>query len=212
MIATSFLIGSASNLQVIKTVIKSGASSISVQTGLFTSELLVLERWNIFSYLYGENIVRRIALSLLINSSSNLQVIRTAIKSRRRRVDSQLVPFYTIVHGYAAVPLPSYVIPLTRTSHPLAYRQFTLGLTTINTHFCLWQLFSGIISGSPLPPCETLIASNKLSVRCATSNHKQIITVILTFLLYRPNTLTLCTIIHFLLSVLIIACCGEAGT
>ena len=44
----------------------------------------------------------------------------------QRRADSRLVLFYKIVHRYVAVPLPSYVIPLTRisrTSHPLAYRQ-----------------------------------------------------------------------------------------
>ena len=44
----------------------------------------------------------------------------------QRRADSRLVLFYKIVHGYVAVPLPSYVIPLTRisrTSHLLAYRQ-----------------------------------------------------------------------------------------
>ena len=44
----------------------------------------------------------------------------------QRRADSRLVLFYKIVHGYVAVTLPSYVIPLTRisrTSHPLAYRQ-----------------------------------------------------------------------------------------
>ena len=44
----------------------------------------------------------------------------------QRRSDCRLVLFYKIVYGYAAVPLPIYVIPLTRTlrtSHPLAYRQ-----------------------------------------------------------------------------------------
>ena len=44
----------------------------------------------------------------------------------QRHADSRLVLFYKIAHGYVAVPLPSYVITLTRisrTSHPLAYRQ-----------------------------------------------------------------------------------------
>ena len=44
----------------------------------------------------------------------------------QRRADSRMVLFYRIVYGYVTVPLPTYVIPLTRTSrtsHPLAYRQ-----------------------------------------------------------------------------------------
>ena len=44
----------------------------------------------------------------------------------QRRSDSRLVLFYKIIHCYVAVPVPSYFIPLTRisrTSHPLAYRQ-----------------------------------------------------------------------------------------
>ena len=44
----------------------------------------------------------------------------------QRRSDSRLVLFYKIIYGYVAVPLPSYVIPLSRASrtfHPLAYRQ-----------------------------------------------------------------------------------------
>ena len=44
----------------------------------------------------------------------------------QRRSDSRLVLFYKIIYGYVAVPLPSYVISLSRasrTSHPLAYRQ-----------------------------------------------------------------------------------------
>ena len=42
------------------------------------------------------------------------------------RADSRLVLFDKIIYGYVAAPLPSYIIPLTRvsrTSHPLAYRQ-----------------------------------------------------------------------------------------
>ena len=45
----------------------------------------------------------------------------------QRRADSRLVLFYKIIYGYVAVPLPTYVIPLSRTSrrttHSLAYRQ-----------------------------------------------------------------------------------------
>ena len=44
----------------------------------------------------------------------------------QRSSDSRLVLFYKIIYGYVAVPLPSYVIPLSsvsRTFHPLAYRQ-----------------------------------------------------------------------------------------
>ena len=48
--------------------------------------------------------------------------------------------------------------------------------------FFPWQLFSRIVSRPPLPPWQTLIASSKLSVRCATSNHKVTTAVfILTF-------------------------------
>ena len=48
----------------------------------------------------------------------------------QRHTDFRLVLFYKIVYGYVAVPLPTYVIPLTRTSrisHPLAYRQLCAG-------------------------------------------------------------------------------------
>ena len=34
----------------------------------------------------------------------------------QRRADSRLVLFYKIIYGYVAVPLPTYVIPLSRTS------------------------------------------------------------------------------------------------
>ena len=43
-ITTSFLIGASSNLQVMRTSIKYQTSSISGQIGLFTLELLALER------------------------------------------------------------------------------------------------------------------------------------------------------------------------
>ena len=48
LIVSSYLIGSSSNFQVTKTVIKSRMSSILGQIRLFTSELLTLERWKIF--------------------------------------------------------------------------------------------------------------------------------------------------------------------
>ena len=47
---------------------------------------------------------------------------------KQRHTDAWPVLFYKIVYGYVAVPLPGYVIPLTwisRTSHPLAYRQIS---------------------------------------------------------------------------------------
>ena len=81
-VTTSFLIGASSNLQVTRTSIKSRTSSISGQIGLFTLVLLALERRKIFRYTYNrENVVRMIAVSLLIGSSSILQVTRTAITS-----------------------------------------------------------------------------------------------------------------------------------
>ena len=86
--ATSFLIGSSSYLQVKRTSIKSqvkfwsrSAHSLWSYSPL-SDEILPLERRNIFPLTYnGENVVRRVAPSLLIESSSNLQVTRTAIKS-----------------------------------------------------------------------------------------------------------------------------------
>ena len=46
---------------------------------------------------------------------------------KQRRAESRLVLFYKIIYGYVAVPLPTYVIPLSRTSRrttpSLAYRQ-----------------------------------------------------------------------------------------
>ena len=82
---------------------------------------------------------------------------------------------------------------------------------SINTDFPL-AFFSGIISRPPLPLWQTLTASSKLSVRCATSNHK--LTTTVSFLQY--NTLTQCSFIHILLSTwylfwTFIACCGGGG-
>ena len=55
---------------------KSRMSSNAGQIGLFTSELIALECWKKFPYTYfGENFVGMIAPSLLIRSTSNLQVI-----------------------------------------------------------------------------------------------------------------------------------------
>ena len=60
-ITTSFFIGATSNLQVTRTSIKSLTSSILVQIGLFTLELLTLERRKIFPQTYNrENVVRMI--------------------------------------------------------------------------------------------------------------------------------------------------------
>ena len=81
-VTTSFFIGASSNLQITRTSIKARTSSILGQIGQFTLDLLALERLKIFPYTYnGENVVRMIATSLLIGSSSILQVTRTTINS-----------------------------------------------------------------------------------------------------------------------------------
>ena len=56
----------------------SRTSSVLGQIGLFTLELLALERQNGATY-NGENVVRMIATSFLIGSLSVLQVTRIAI-------------------------------------------------------------------------------------------------------------------------------------
>ena len=82
-VRSSCLIGYSSDLQGIRSVIKSRMSSISGQIGPFASEELALERRKKNSPKHnGENIVRKISPSLLIVSSSNLQVTGIAIKSR----------------------------------------------------------------------------------------------------------------------------------
>ena len=59
-------------------------------------ELLALERRKSFPYTYsGENVVRRIAPSLFIGSSSNLQVTRTKIKHRTSS-DSGQIGLFTL--------------------------------------------------------------------------------------------------------------------
>ena len=95
----------------------------------------------------------------------------------QRRTDFSLVLFYKIVYGYVAVPLPTYVIPLTRTSrtsHPLAYRQLCAG-----TDYYKYSFYPlAVVQWNNLPvPVATLTASRKLSVRCATTNHKCTTTV-----------------------------------
>ena len=74
---------------------------------------------------------------------------------KQRRSDFRLVLFYKIVIGYVAVPLPTYVIPLTRTSElpiHLLTGSSVLGLIIINTHSIHLQLFSEITFQSLLPP------------------------------------------------------------
>ena len=100
----------------------------------------------------------------------------------QRRTDFRLVLFYKIVYGYVAVPVPSYVLPLTltsRTPHPLAYRQ--LCARTDYYKYSFYPL--AVVQWNNLPaPVATWTASRTLSVRCATSNHKCTTTVfILTF-------------------------------
>ena len=106
----------------------------------------------------------------------------------QRRADSRMVLFYKIVYGYVAVPLPTYVIPwqgnrLTRTlrtSHPLAYRQLYARTDYFEYMFSLYPL--AVVQWNNLPVPVATLTSKKLSVRCATSNHKFTTTVfILTF-------------------------------
>ena len=77
----SFLIGSSSFLQVTRTSIISQTSSNFSQTRPRTAELAALERLKKIPYTYnGENLVSTLAPSVLIGSSSFLQVMRTTIK------------------------------------------------------------------------------------------------------------------------------------
>ena len=78
----TLLIGSLSNLQVMRTGIKAQMSSNLSWIRLFTLELFTLERWNFFPWTYnGGNDVSTFSHLLWIQSSSNLQVTRTGIKS-----------------------------------------------------------------------------------------------------------------------------------
>ena len=77
-ITTLRFIGSSSILKVTRTGVKSQKSSISGQIRLFALELLALERRKFSPWTYnGEDAVDTIAPSVLIESSSNLQVTRT---------------------------------------------------------------------------------------------------------------------------------------
>ena len=81
-LAPSFLIGSFSYLQVIRTYMISQTSSNFSQIGPRTAELAALERLKNLPYTYnGENHVSTLVHSFLIGSSSFLQVMRTTIKA-----------------------------------------------------------------------------------------------------------------------------------
>ena len=117
----------------------------------------------------------------------------------QRRADSRLVLFCKIVHEcmYVAVPLPSYVIPLTRisrTSRPLAYRQIYA-----RTDYYKYSFFRlAVVQWNALPaPTATLTASSKLSARCDTWNHKPFLSSLF-FLLF--DTIMVSTFIHLLVS------------
>ena len=94
----------------------------------------------------------------------------------QRRTDFRLILFYKIVYGYVAVPLPTYVIPLTHTSwtsHPLAYRQLCAG-----TDYYKYSIYPlAVVQWSNLPVPVATLTALKLSVRCATTDHKCTTTV-----------------------------------
>ena len=80
-LAPSFLIGSSSCLQVMRTTIKSWTSSKFDQIRLRTAELAALERPEKSPYTYnGRNLVNTLAPSFLIGSSSLFQVTGTCMK------------------------------------------------------------------------------------------------------------------------------------
>ena len=69
--------------------------------------------------------VQRRAARLVLGDYSPYSSVTDMLGKLRRRTDLRLVLIYKVVYGYVAVPLPTYVIPLirtSRTSHPLAYR------------------------------------------------------------------------------------------
>ena len=79
-LATSFLIGSSSYLQVTRTFITSRTSSKFGQIILRTADLAALERMKKIPYSYnGENDVITFSPLFLIGSFSYLQVMRTCI-------------------------------------------------------------------------------------------------------------------------------------
>ena len=81
-LAPSFLIGSSSYLQVMRTSITSRMSSKFGQIGSWTAELAALERLENSLLTYnGRNLVNTLAPSFLNQSSSFLQVTRTCIKA-----------------------------------------------------------------------------------------------------------------------------------
>ena len=81
-LAPSFLIGSTSYLQVMRTTIISRTSSNLGQIRPKTAELAALERLEKSPYTYtGRNLVNTLAPSFLIRSSSFLQVTMTRIKA-----------------------------------------------------------------------------------------------------------------------------------
>ena len=81
--------------QVKRTNIKSLKSSTLSEVGPFTLEVLAIQ-WRKFSHrlIMEKNVVRRTMSSLLIDSSSNLKVTRTAIKSRTSSNSGQ-IGFFT---------------------------------------------------------------------------------------------------------------------
>ena len=80
-LAPSFLIGSSSFFQILRTTIKSGQSSNLGQFGPRAVELAALEHLEKSPYTYnGRNLVNILAPSFLIESSLFLQVTRTCVK------------------------------------------------------------------------------------------------------------------------------------
>ena len=78
----SFLIGSSLFLQITRTSITSGKSLDLGQIGPRTAELAALERLEKSPKTYnGKNVVTTLAPSILIESSSFLQVTRTYMKA-----------------------------------------------------------------------------------------------------------------------------------
>ena len=93
-LAPTFLIGSSSFLQVMRTVITSQMSSKFGQIRPWTAELAALERLKKSPLTYnGKDVVNSPALSFLIRSSSFLQVTRTTIRSQMSSKFSKVRPW-----------------------------------------------------------------------------------------------------------------------
>ena len=93
-LAPTFLIGSSSFLQVMRTVIGSRMSSKFSKIRPWTAELAALERLKKSPLTYnGKDVVNTPALSFLIRSSSFLQVTRTTIRSRMSSKFSKIRPW-----------------------------------------------------------------------------------------------------------------------